>query len=125
MRILLADDQPLLLSGIRHALERDGDFEVAGTTYSGMEVLPLVGRLAPDIVLLGTSLPGLDGLGCLSRIQALYPAVKVVMLSAQPEHQHVQAAFGLGACGYVAKSIDPPGRVFRCRRCHNTWGQAR
>jgi DNA-binding NarL/FixJ family response regulator len=105
MRILIADYQPLLLIGIGRALERDADFEVVGATHRGMEVVPLVGRLVPDVVLLGTRMPGLDGLGCLRRIRAQYPDVKVVMLSVQVEQEVVLAAFDLGACGYVVQTI--------------------
>jgi DNA-binding NarL/FixJ family response regulator len=105
MKILIADYQPLLLIGIGRALERDADFQVVGATHRGTEVLPLVGRLAPDVVLLSTRMPGLDGLGCLRRIRAQYSDVKVVMLSAQAEQEIVQAAFDLGACGWVVQTI--------------------
>jgi DNA-binding NarL/FixJ family response regulator len=105
MRILIADYQPLLLIGIGRALERDADFDVVGATHRGMEVVPLVGRLAPDVVLLGTRMPGLDGLDCLRRIRAQHPDVKVVMLSVEVEQEVVLAAFDLGACGYVVQTI--------------------
>lgn len=105
MKVLIADYQPLLLIGIGRALERDADFQVVGATHRGTEVLPLVGRLAPDVVLLSTRMPGLDGLGCLRRIRAQYPDVKVVMLSVQAEQEIVQAAFDLGACGWVVQTI--------------------
>lgn len=105
LRVLIADYQPLLLVGIGRALERDTDFQIVGATHRGMEVLPLVGRLAPDVVLLGTRMPGLDGLGCLRRIRAQYPNVKVVMLSVQADQELVQAAFDLGACGFVLQTI--------------------
>jgi DNA-binding NarL/FixJ family response regulator len=114
MRILIADDHPLILAGVRRSLERDTDFDVVGATCSGTEVLPLVGQLSPDVVLLDMRMPGLDGLGCLGRIRDRYPAVKVVMLSVQADQEHVQAAFKLGASGYVVKtiaSVDLPSAV--------------
>jgi DNA-binding NarL/FixJ family response regulator len=107
MKILLADDHPLVLNGIREALEADDDFEVVGAARSGPEVLPLVGQRSPDVVLLDVRMPDLDGFGCLSRIRARYPAVKVVMLSMFADPEQVKLAFMRGACGYVVKSIDP------------------
>ena len=106
MRILLADDHALVLDGIHHALEVDGGFDVVAVTRSGAEVLPLVGQHAPDVVLLDVQLPKLDGLGCLGRIRARYPEVKVVMLSMFAETNEVQLAFERGACGFITKSID-------------------
>ena len=105
-KILLADDHPLVLMGIKTALEADGGFEVVGAVRSGSEVLPLVGRLRPDVVLLDVRLPKLDGLGCLDRIRAQYPHVKVVLLSMFGEPDRVETAFAHGATGYIMKSID-------------------
>lgn len=106
MRILLADDHALVLAGIRQALEADGGFDVVGVTGNGAEVLPLVGQHAPDVVLLDLQLPKLDGLGCLSRIRARYPEVKIVMLSMFGDPDQVQLAFTRGACGFITKTID-------------------
>jgi DNA-binding NarL/FixJ family response regulator len=106
-RILLADDHRLLLAGVRHALELDGGFEVVGEANHGAEVLPLVGRLRPDVVLLDMRMPGGDGLANLSRILGRFPDVKVVMCSVGADPEQIQAAFKRGACGYVVKSVDP------------------
>ncbi len=105
-KILLADDHPLVLTGIRRALEADGGFEIVGAVRSGAEVLPLVGQQSPDVVLLDLRLPKLDGMACLARMRARYPDVKVVMLSMFGEPEQVQEAFARGACGYIVKSID-------------------
>jgi DNA-binding NarL/FixJ family response regulator len=107
MKILLADDHPLVLLGIQDALETDGEFEVVGSTRSGPEVLPLIGRCQPDVVLLDIRMPQLDGLECLARIRDRYPHVRVVMLSMFADPDQVQLAFKRGACGYVIKTIDP------------------
>jgi DNA-binding NarL/FixJ family response regulator len=105
MRILLADDHTLMLAGIRRVLEEAGDFEVVGEAHVGSEVLPLVGRTDPEVVLLDLRMPGIDGLGCLERIRARYPRVKVVVLSASTNPEQIQAALARGACGYVVKTI--------------------
>ncbi len=107
MNILLADDHRLMLEGIRQALELDGTFEVVGEAYHGADVIPLVARLNPDVVLLDMRMPGGDGLSILSRIRERFPKVKVVMCSMGANLDRIQAAFKRGACGYVIKTVDP------------------
>jgi DNA-binding NarL/FixJ family response regulator len=109
LRVLIADDHPLLLAGVREILERDAGFEVVGEAHSGPEVVPLAGQLQPDVVLLDMRMPGLDGFGCLDRLRARYEDIKVVVLSMCADPEQVQAAFHRGACGYVLKTIDPSG----------------
>jgi DNA-binding NarL/FixJ family response regulator len=106
MKVLIADDHPLIRAGVRRALESAGGFEVVGEAGSGAEVLSLIGRSAPEVVLLDLRMPGADDFGCLDRIAARYPELKVVVLSAYSDLERVQTAFKHGACGYVIKSID-------------------
>jgi DNA-binding NarL/FixJ family response regulator len=106
-RILLADDHPLFLVGIRRALEHAGEFEVVGEAHDGSEVLPLVGRTEPDVVLLDLRMPGMDGIECLERLRARHAAVDVVMLANEADPAQIEAAFVRGARGFVVKTIDP------------------
>jgi DNA-binding NarL/FixJ family response regulator len=107
MKLLVADDHPLVVAGVREVLQRDPSFEVVGSASSGSEVMPLVERLRPDVVLLDLRMPGIDGLGCLERIHTRHPHIKVVVLSMTTDPEQIQAAFKRGACGFVIKSIDP------------------
>ena len=107
MKILIADDHPLILSGLRTVLTEAGGFDVVGEARSGTEVIREVGRLAPDVVLLDMRMPGLYGLGCLDQLRARYPRTKVVALSVSGDLEEIESAFSHGACGYVVKSIDP------------------
>lgn len=106
MKLLIADDHPLIVAGVRQILEREPLFEVVGTAATGAEVLPLVARLNPDVVLLDLRMPGVDGLGCLERIRARHPMVKVIILSMTTDPEQIQAAFKRGACGFLIKTID-------------------
>lgn len=106
IKIVIADDHPLMRAGVRRVLEAAGGFEVVAEARSGSEVLPLIGQTSPEVVLLDMRMPGIDGLGCLDRIRARYPRAKVVVLSVSTDPEQVQAAFKHGACGYVIKSID-------------------
>jgi DNA-binding NarL/FixJ family response regulator len=107
MKVLLADDHRIILEGIRRVLDAVEDIEVVGEASSGVQVLPLIGRTNPDLVLLDIRMPELDGLACLDRIGKRHPDVKVVVMSMHDDPEHIEAAFRRGACGYIVKSINP------------------
>jgi len=107
MKVLLADDHRLTLQGIRRTLEEVEDIEVVGEAWNGSQVLPLIERTNPDLVLLDLRMPQLDGLACLDRIRKRYPKLKVVAMSMLNDAEHIDAAFRRGACGYIVKSINP------------------
>ena len=107
IKVLLADDHPLTLQGIRSALEDAGDIEIVAEAQSGSQVLPLIGQTDPDLVVLDIRMPQLDGLACLDRIRDRYPKVKVVMLSAYTDRQHIEVALKRGASAYIAKGVNP------------------
>jgi DNA-binding NarL/FixJ family response regulator len=107
IRVLIADDHGLVREGIRQALEAVEDIEVVAEATSGAEVIPLISRTDPDVVVLDLRMPKLDGLGCLERIRKLNRKVKVVILSAFSDPEQIQAAFRRGANAYVVKRVDP------------------
>ena len=107
VKVLIADDHPLILKSLRQALDAADDFDVVGETDSGAHVLPLVGRTSPDLVLLDIQMPGMDGLTCLDLLHQRHPEIKVVMVSASAESGQIQSALRRGASGYILKSIDP------------------
>lgn len=107
MRVVIADDHKLIVEGIKRALDESEDFEVVGEATSGSQVLPLVGRTNPDLVILDLRMPGADGLTCLSRIHKQYPHVKVVVLSVSTDENVIQTALKRGASAYIIKSINP------------------
>ncbi|HEY7603492.1 MAG TPA: response regulator transcription factor, partial [Gaiellaceae bacterium] len=99
-KVLLCDGQALMLLGVRQVLEQADGFDVVGEARVGSEVLPLIGRTNPDVVLLDMRMPGIDGLGCLDRIRLRHPNVKVVIFSVSTNTEHIQAALARGASGY-------------------------
>jgi len=107
MRVVIADDHKLIVEGIKRALAEADDFEVVGEANSGSQVLPLVARTSPDLVLLDLRMPGADGLTCLSRIRKQHPSVKVVVLSVSTDESVIQTALKRGASAYIIKSISP------------------
>jgi DNA-binding NarL/FixJ family response regulator len=105
MKILIADDQPVLLEGIRHMLELDDRFEIVAAVNTGSAVLPFVSRTSPDVALLDVGLPGLDGFACLALLQERFPAVRVVLLADSISAIDIAKGFALGACGVIVKDI--------------------
>ena len=107
LKVLVADDHRLIVEAIRLALDEDDDIEVVGEATNGTQVLPLVGRTNPDVVLLDVRMPGMDGLTCLDRLRKSYPAVTVVMLSGQDDPETIRSALDRGATSFIAKQVDP------------------
>jgi DNA-binding NarL/FixJ family response regulator len=106
VRVLVVDDHPLMLKGIREALMSDAEIEVVGEASSGVQVLPLVARTEPDLVLLDLRLPELDGLAVLEQIRENHPDVKVAMLSVIDDSTEITRSLERGACAYIVKRID-------------------
>jgi DNA-binding NarL/FixJ family response regulator len=104
IKILLADDHPLIIAGIRRTLEHVEDIEVVGEARTGEELLQLIDRRGPDIVLMDFKMPGVHGVEMIERIRAAWPDVKTVVLSACDDRPIIDAALHAGASAYVLKS---------------------
>src|SRR3989442_12289073 len=107
LKVIIADDHQLILDGIRRALEATEDFEIIGEASSGGQVLPLVSRLRPDLVLLDLRMPDSDGLACLAQIKRRFPEIKVVVLSVSTDEKLIQTVLRRGASAYIVKSVNP------------------
>jgi DNA-binding NarL/FixJ family response regulator len=92
LKVLIADDHPLMLAGVRRVLERSENIEIVGEAHTGPEVLGLVERRRPDLVLLDLRMPGVTGTDCLERIKESWPEVKTVVLSACEDRGSIDAA---------------------------------
>src|ERR687895_1871287 len=107
LKVLIADDHRLILEATRLVLEQAEDIEVVGEATSGSQVLPLVGRTSPDLVLLDVRMPEMDGLTCLDRLQKQHPGVTVVIMSSYDDAETIASALARGAKSFVGKMIDP------------------
>src|ERR1700692_2726261 len=92
LKVLIADDHPLMLQGIRRALEASEDIAVVGEARSGEELLALGGRRKPDLVLMDLHMPGLGGLECVAELKRRWPEVKTVMISASDDRASIDSA---------------------------------
>ena len=105
LTVLIADDHPVVIAGIRRALERDDDIEVVGEAHSGPEVLAMIERRRPELVLLDLSMPGVEGLDCIEQIASTWPKVKMVILSACEDRTVINGALAAGASAFVMKNV--------------------
>ncbi len=106
MRILLADDHPMIRTAIG-ALLRDTDYEIVGIAGTGEETLREIDRLKPDILLLDLNMPGGSGMAVLRRIKAEKTSLRVVLLTAAIDDSSLLEAKSLKVHGMVLKSSDP------------------
>jgi DNA-binding NarL/FixJ family response regulator len=107
IRVLIADDHPLMLRSLRLVLDGSDQVEVVGEATTGTQVLPLVESTRPQVVLLDVQLPELDGFSCLERIVAAFPQVSVIMVSASDHPHTIVEAETRGASGYIVKTVAP------------------
>lgn len=102
-RVLLVDDHALVRAGIRALLETLPRVEVVGETGDGLAAVQLATELAPDVILLDITLPGLNGLEVAMRVARLGAATRVLMLSMHASPEYAARAFAAGAAGYLNK----------------------
>jgi len=104
IRVLVADDHPIVRGGIVALLESAGDMEVVGTASTGLEAVELAVQLAPDIVLMDLRMPGIDGDEATARILAQRSGIRVVVLTTYETDAGILSAIEAGASGYLLKA---------------------
>jgi two-component system NarL family response regulator len=105
MKVLLVDDHPLFLEGLRNLLTARG-IEVVGTAGDGLEALNKTRALHPDTILMDVKMPRCDGVAATRLIKAQFPDVKIVILTVFEEDSILFEAIRSGASGYLHKSLD-------------------
>jgi two-component system response regulator NreC len=103
-RILLVDDQQIMLEGLHSLLEGERDLEVVGEATDGHAAVRLAYQLAPHVVVMAIAMPSLNGLDATRRIRTLSPATRVVILSARADARTAARAYDAGAGGYLSKA---------------------
>jgi len=104
IRILIADDHPLMIDGIKSSLEGIEDFELTAEANNGFQVLEILEAGTPvDVILMDINMPKLDGLECTRQVVRKFPDVKVIALSQYDEKRFVKRMVKNGARGYLLK----------------------
>jgi DNA-binding NarL/FixJ family response regulator len=102
-RIVLADDHALFLEGLKKVLEGAPGLEVIGEAADGIELVDLMNKLAPDMVILDISMPNLRGLEAIQEIKQKHPDAKILMLTMHRDKEYLYQAIAAGAHGYFLK----------------------
>lgn len=103
IRVLIADDHPVVRSGIKGMLEPHPDLDVAGEAASGTEAVVLALRERPDVVLMDLQMPGLDGASATAQIKGQCPQTQVLVLTTYGTDADIMRAIDAGAVGYLLK----------------------
>jgi len=116
LKILIADDHPIVRRGLQQILSGEADVAMVGEAQNSAEVLELVRTQEWDVVVLDITMPGRGGLDTLKELKRLYPSLPVLMLSIHPEDQYAVRAFRAGAAGYMTKGSAPDELIRAIRK---------
>jgi DNA-binding NarL/FixJ family response regulator len=103
VRVLIADDHPVVRTGLWGMLDGQQDFEVVGEAQNGEEAMEMTERLNPDVVLMDLRMPDLDGVAATARIRERHPQARVLVLTTSDSGADILRAVEAGATGYVLK----------------------
>jgi DNA-binding NarL/FixJ family response regulator len=105
LRVVIADDQPLMRAGLRTLLELETDIEVVGEASDGREAVAEATRLRPDVVLMDVQMPHLNGIEATRTLRAQRPEARVLILTTFEDERYVFEGLGAGASGYLLKDV--------------------
>jgi DNA-binding NarL/FixJ family response regulator len=103
IRVVVAEDHPVVREGVMRALVHDSAIEVVGAADDGVTAMELAHELEPDVMLLDLNMPGLGGAGVLERLRTELPHIRALVMSADESPESVLHTVGAGAIGYLSK----------------------
>lgn len=109
--VLVVDDQTIVREALVHMFHQTASFQVVGTAPSALDAVSMARRLLPEIALIDLNLPQLDGIEVASRVLAVSPETRVVILTATESEESLMRALRAGVRGYVLKSLPFTGLV--------------
>jgi DNA-binding NarL/FixJ family response regulator len=111
IRVLVADDQPLVRSGFRMILEERDDLELVGEAADGEQAVALARELDPDVILMDVRMPNLDGVEATRRLVDANARARILILTTFDLDEYVYAAIRAGASGFLLKDVEPTDLV--------------
>lgn len=121
IRILIADDHPLLRQGIRNFLSLEPDFEIIGEAGDGEEAIAKATALQPDVLLLDINMPKANGIEVAARLKETRPAIRIMALTIHDDENYMMKMIQSGAAGYLLKDVEPSMMVQAIRRVSLNW----
>jgi DNA-binding NarL/FixJ family response regulator len=119
IRVLIADDHPVVRQGLRTFLGVQEDIDVVGEASDGAEAVSRAEELTPDVILLDLNMPGVDGLTALRELRERGVSARVLVLTSVGERARVLPVVRAGAAGYLYKDVDPHALVQAIRAVHD------
>ena len=107
IRVMLADDHPIMRDGLRDTLEGEGDFEVVGLAGDGVEAVRMAQSVEPEVIVMDVMMPHKDGVDACREIMEMLPDTRVLILTASTTEDAVVDAIAAGATGYLQKDSGP------------------
>ncbi|SMC23466.1 two component transcriptional regulator, LuxR family [Clostridium acidisoli DSM 12555] len=105
IKVLIADDQELIRESLKIVLSANKDIEVVGTVCNGKEVIKLVRKYKPDVILMDVCMPEMNGVQCTKIIKESYPNIKIIALTAFDDDEYIFNILKYGASGYLLKGV--------------------
>lgn len=105
IRILIADDHPIVRQGLRSLLTQYDDLEVAGEASTGPAVLEQAARLQPDVILLDVRMAGTNGIEIARQLRRDHPAIRIIILTTYDDEEYLFGALQVGAQAYLSKDV--------------------
>lgn len=121
IRILVADDHPVVRDGLTAILSTQPDFQVVGEAGTGAEVVRHATTLKPDVILLDLEMPDLDGVEALTQLRQVYPEARAIVFTAFDTDERILGAVQAGAQGYLLKGV-PRDELFKAVRIVHSGG---
>jgi DNA-binding NarL/FixJ family response regulator len=118
IRILLADDHPIVRQGLRNLLQLESDFEVVGEAENGRQAIDLTRQCSPEVVIMDVDMPVMNGIEATRILTKEMPQVKVIALSMHVEKDALNEICKAGAIAYVTKGSPTEELVKAIRACH-------
>ena len=118
IRLLIADDHPVVRTGIAGLVNAEPDMEVVAQSADGVAAVAAFELLRPDVTLMDLQMSGLDGIGAITRIRAIDPAARIVVLTTYSGDMQAVRALRAGACGYLLKTMIRADMLKAIRAAH-------
>lgn len=107
VKVLLADDHPVVRQGLVNLFDAEADFSVVGEAEDGLQLIQLAEQLKPDIAIIDMMMPRMNGLEAIRQITARFPNIHCIVLSMQSADPYIMQALKAGAAGYILKDSAP------------------
>ncbi len=107
IKIMIVDDQAILVEGLKMILSAEEDIEVVATASDGLEAISLAEKYTPDLILMDISMKNLNGIDASEKIKESNPLIKIILLTTFSDDAYIKRGFKIGVDGYALKATDP------------------